>query len=222
MSFPTKSHLPLITTRVEFTFNTLPPPPQITTRRDFGAHIKRGGRHNSVPYSRPKPREGTPARARSVGFNLQSDSSLSELSDTESESDDDKVPSTSGLIPKPSGEAGKANSGGYNLQEALGWTKKRYDEFYNHIKSEVAEKLDIEKCFSRQKREDLEKIIQSTAQKFEIENIYSNNWPMREALKARLKYTADLAKKQGNRRVQTELKQVLRPDKGKSKAEADD
>lgn len=129
MSFPVKSHLPLITTRVEFNFNTLPPPPQITNRRDFGAHIKRFGRHNSVPYRRPEPRERTPARARSVGFNVQSDSSLSDLSDTE-ESDEDNVPPTSGLIPKPSGEAGKAKSGGYNLQEALGWTKKRYEEFY--------------------------------------------------------------------------------------------
>jgi len=33
------------------------------------------------------------------------------------------------LIPKPKGEAGKANSSGYNLKQALGWTPKRFEEF---------------------------------------------------------------------------------------------
>lgn len=130
MSFPIKSHLPLITTRIEFGFNTLPPPPQITTRRDFGPHIRRRGQHHSVPYNRPKPRERTPARTLSVEFDVQSDSSLSDLSDTEESTDGDNLSSTSGLIPKPEGEAGKARSGGYNLEEALGWPKKRFDDFY--------------------------------------------------------------------------------------------
>jgi len=121
MSFPIKSHLPLIITRVEFKFNELPPPPQITTRRDFGAHIRRRARHNSMPYNR--------ARGRSVGLSFQSHSSLSDLSDTEESIDGDNDQSISPLIPKPKGEAGKANSGGYNLKNALGWTERRYEEF---------------------------------------------------------------------------------------------
>ena len=129
MSFRIKSHLPLITTRIEFDFNSLPPPPQITTRRDFGPHVRRRALRNSVPYSRPRVREQTPARARPIAFGLQSDSSLSDLSDTEESIDGDKGPSILPLIPKPGGEAGKVNSGGYNLESALGWTKKRYDEF---------------------------------------------------------------------------------------------
>ncbi|KDR65034.1 hypothetical protein GALMADRAFT_217705 [Galerina marginata CBS 339.88] len=177
MSLPIKSHLPLITTRIEFKFNPLPPPPQITTRRDFD--------------------------------------------DDEESVDEDSVQSIRGLIPKPGGEAGKTNSGGYNLEKALGWTKKRYDEFYDHIKTEVADKLDAKKCFTHQKVSELDKIIQSTARKFDIENTYVNNWPIREALKSRLKYTSDLEKKKEVRKAQAELKEAIKPFKGKSRAKDD-
>ena len=126
MSFPIKSHLPLITTRVEFKFNLLPPPPQITPHRDFGAHIRRQALHNSAPYSRPRPCEKTPARAQSVGFYLELESPLSDLSDSEHS---DEAKSTPELIPKPVGEAGKAGSGGFSLEKVLGWNWKRYGEF---------------------------------------------------------------------------------------------
>ncbi|KIM35110.1 hypothetical protein M413DRAFT_32736 [Hebeloma cylindrosporum] len=226
MSFPIKSHLPLITTRVEFKFNKLPPPPQITTRRDFGAHVRRRARHNSVPYSRPRTRGQTPGRERSIGLGFESDSSLSDLSDTDASLDGDNDQSISPLIPKPAGEAGKVNS----------WTKRRYQDFERHIKTEVADKLNVAMCFSRQKPADLDEIIQSgsskqsikhrystylcvqTAQKFGIENTYKNNWPIREALKARLKYTADWEKKKVERRINAELKEVLKQLKGKRKA----
>ena len=123
MSFPIKSHLPLITTRVEFEFNVLPPLPQITARRDFGANVWRKVRHNFMPYSRPR------TRSHSVEVGFQSDSSLSALSSDEESVDGDIDQVISMLIPKPKGEAGKANSGGYNLKRALGWTPKRFEEF---------------------------------------------------------------------------------------------
>jgi hypothetical protein len=47
-----------------------------------------------------------------------------------------------------------------------------------------------------------------TAKKFDIENVYLNNWPIREALKSRLKYTADFEKKKEMRKAQAELKEV--------------
>lgn len=127
MSFPIKLHLPLITNRLEFEFNSLPPPPQITTRRDLGAHIRRQARHNPTLYSRPRPRETTPVGAQPVGFSPESDSSLSDLS--ESEDLDGTANSLSELVPKPVGEAGKANSGGFNLEKELGWNKKRFSDF---------------------------------------------------------------------------------------------
>ena len=126
MSRPIKSHLPLITTRIEFKFNLLPPLLQLTTRRDFGAHVRQHMRRNSSPYDRPKARTKTPAITQSIMVNFQSDSALSNISDAE---EDEDSPSSSRLIPKPGGEAGKVNSGSYNLENALGWTKKRYKEF---------------------------------------------------------------------------------------------
>jgi len=134
-----------------------------------------------VPYSQPRARDQTPARARSrsIGLGFQSDSSLSKLSDAEESNDGDNDQSISPLIPKPRGEAGKVNSGGYNLENALGWTEKRYEEFdvsciyyidkkllilwQKYIKAQVAEKLDVKKCFSHQKPADLQEIIQSAS-----------------------------------------------------------
>ena len=117
-SFPVKCHLPLITTRIEFEFNVLPAPPQITPRRDFGAQIRRQNRRDSVaPYSHSSLfREVTPARSSAF-------LSLADLSsDDDSEKGFDK-------IRKPPGEAGRVNSGGYDLQTALGWDFEQYDKF---------------------------------------------------------------------------------------------
>ena len=126
MSFPVKSHLPLITARIEFQLKELPPPPQITARRDLGAHLRRQARRNSLPYSRPRyASEETPVRNKSTRFDLRSMSPLSELGDSGDE-DNGSMPN---MIPKPKGEAGRSNSGGYNLKNALGWEEKRYSEF---------------------------------------------------------------------------------------------
>jgi hypothetical protein len=120
-SFPVKCHLPLITSRIEFKFNVLPTPPQITPRRDLGAHIRRQNRRDSVaPYSRSTHfRDITPARSQSVVSRSQSPSS-------DSSSDDEKGFEK---IRKPPGEAGRLNSGGYDLQTALGWDYEKYNKF---------------------------------------------------------------------------------------------
>lgn len=126
MIFPVKSHLPLITARIEFQLKELPPPPQITSRRDLGAHLRRQARRSSVPYSRPKhTSEEASVRNQSTGFGRRSMSLLSDLSDLESFGDEDKP----NRIPKPTGEAGRTNSGGYNLKNALEWEEERYSEF---------------------------------------------------------------------------------------------
>ena len=178
MVFPVKSHLPLITTRIEFQLKELPPPPRITPRRDLGAHLRRQARHNSVPYSRPRcTSEETPVRnhRQSIGFDLRSVSPLSLMSDSGSSSDEDNG-DTPNMIPKPKGEAGRSNSGGYSLKKALGWEEKRYSEFTVSYNAELAErilpsqqtfindavtkKLDSKRCYSKQKPADLEELVQ--------------------------------------------------------------
>lgn len=177
MAFPIKSHLPLITTHIEFQFNVLPPPPLVTTRQDLGARIRRQVRHKSTPYSRPRHIcKETRVRSRSVTFDHESESVLSEISD----SDEDSEGSVNlNKIPKPNGEAGRANSGGYNLEKALGWEEKRFNAFtvsptiiiqkncsyllssqQKFINEGVTKKLDIKLCYSKQKPAKIEECIQ--------------------------------------------------------------
>jgi hypothetical protein len=118
-SFPVKCHLPLITSRIEFEFNVLSAPPQITPRRDFGAHIRRQNRRDSVtPYGRSNYRDVTPARS----LRFRSESPLTDIHSDNDENDIQK-------IRKPPGEAGRVKSGGYDLQTALGWDYEFYNKF---------------------------------------------------------------------------------------------
>jgi hypothetical protein len=47
-----------------------------------------------------------------------------------------------------------------------------------------------------------------TTEKFNISDIYANDWPIREALKLRLKYTSETARRQAQRKVHKNLKKV--------------
>ena len=122
-SLPVKCHLPIITTRIEFQFNVLSPHPQITLRRDLGAVIRRQARR-ATPYTRRNPRS-VPVTA------LRGESPLTDIPDDLDDDDLDAEESnmSSRKIPKPKGEAGKRNSGGYNLQEAMGWEDKEFAMF---------------------------------------------------------------------------------------------
>jgi len=51
----------------------------------------------------------------------ETDSELTSVTDSEIESESDTP-----LIPKPDGEAGRPNRGGYNLEKALEWEHKKY------------------------------------------------------------------------------------------------
>jgi hypothetical protein len=135
MIFPVKSHLPLITTRIEFQLKELPPPPQITPRRDLGAHLRRQARRNSVPYSRHMP-YSRPSKEAAVNRSV---SPLSDIS--ESEKSDEESRDISEKIPKPIGEPGRSNSGGYNLKRALGWEENRYNEFNVSYICQISRKI---------------------------------------------------------------------------------
>jgi hypothetical protein len=107
MSFPIKCHLPLITTRIKFKFNVLPSPPQITPRRDLGAHIQRQNQWDSVAlYSRSTFRDVTPMSLR---FN-DLEKGFEKFS-------------------KPPGEGGRVNRGGYDLQTVLCWDYELFNKF---------------------------------------------------------------------------------------------
>ena len=106
-------------------------------------------------------------------------------------------------------------------------TKLPYHQ-QKYISDEVEKKLNIADCYTKQKREDLDKVIQSvriramffrcfsynivqTAKRFKIQDRYHEDWPIRDALKLRLKYTSDWEKKKENRKIEANLKRALRP-----------
>lgn len=84
-----------------------------------------------TPYTRPR---GPPSHRRhhrqTTPFDSADEDEESVATDesnlTESE-DEPTLPVAK--IPKPPGEAGRKNSGGFNLQEVLGWDDDKYKKF---------------------------------------------------------------------------------------------
>ncbi|KAF8157404.1 hypothetical protein BJ912DRAFT_834422, partial [Pholiota molesta] len=66
-------------------------------------------------------------------------------------------------IPKPIGEAGRAHSGGYNLQTALGWDEKRFKAFQKLVNDKIEAKLEPNVCFSKQNAAIMEEAMQSVS-----------------------------------------------------------
>jgi hypothetical protein len=73
-------------------------------------------------YPKSASRHNLPSKPHNEGHldGDTSDSEVTSINDTDSESDD------SHLIAKPDGEAGRPGRGGYNLEEALKWEHKKY------------------------------------------------------------------------------------------------
>lgn len=140
----TKAHLPLISTNIRFEHKPLPPKPDITHRLNFAERIRRaervrfaattprlrtGGirRARSTTPSGPSSVTSTPVGEGPAEITLDDLTSEPELTESESEGDSpDPDASSWRMIPKPAGEAGRRGSGGYSLEEALGWDKDKY------------------------------------------------------------------------------------------------
>jgi hypothetical protein len=132
-------HQPLITSRLVFAPKAFPPPPIITARKEFPSisvpqkHRRSATPEIRIPRKTPKRRHATlksastpNRRGASVAFedDVDSESSLSSLSD-----ESDELESEEGVgkkIPKPPGQPGRPQSGGYNLQNELGWNDMTY------------------------------------------------------------------------------------------------
>jgi len=105
------------------------PLPIITPRVDLpllGVNTLLGNRNPTERELTPSEdgEEGSPENQPNVD---DGESELSELSELESDSDSDKPTRPVQKIPKPSGEPGRPNSGGYSIEDALiSWGK---DEF---------------------------------------------------------------------------------------------
>jgi len=91
--------------------------------------------------------------------------------------DDDLEEDTDDLIPKPIGEAGRPNRGGYNLQQELDWSLEDFNKFkvlspelthmthinptplQSHAQRLATEHLDVSKAYSFQSNAGLERVV---------------------------------------------------------------
>ena len=151
-----RPHLPLFTTQIQFEFDVLPPLPGVTLRADLTGKIRqnrhilpalpgitlradltrmiRRSRHAvrspyeraaRSPVPRSRPRELTPSydsHAESRGGSPLT--SIDGSDDSESEAPP-PLPKRR-QIPKPPGEDGRRNCGGFNLESALNWEGNKY------------------------------------------------------------------------------------------------
>lgn len=69
-------------------------------------------------------------------------------------------------------------------------------------------KLDVTRCYSKQKLSDVADIVDSATKKFDIVDFYSNDWPVRDAMKMRLKYMSDSEKRRLQKLRDANLKKV--------------
>ena len=87
--------------------------------------------HKRAASRRPTPID----TQRTVAF--EDDSPLTPLSDEDDELESEEDGEVSTKIPKPPGEAGRPQSGGYRLQEKLGWNEITYQSITVSLLNEL-------------------------------------------------------------------------------------
>ncbi|KJA18111.1 hypothetical protein HYPSUDRAFT_205609 [Hypholoma sublateritium FD-334 SS-4] len=187
--------------------HALPPLPDITLRADLTRKIRRKRRAVRSPYERvadcssvprSRPKEPTPlydSYAESRGGSPLT--SIDGSDDSEGEAPP-PLPKRR-QIPKPPGEAGRRNCGGFNLESVLNWEGNKYKRMMSHVDAMIKGKLDTKKPFTHQDQGLLTDLIKKSTEQMKIQHQYIGDWPIREAYKQRLKYHSEMAKKKAHR-----------------------
>ncbi|KAJ3897935.1 hypothetical protein F5879DRAFT_927453 [Lentinula edodes] len=100
------------------------------------------------------------------------------------------------LIPKPPGEVGRPNRGGYSLYPVLGWPKKKYDKVKDFINNMVEQHMNCELPMTAQRRADVKKVQIEAVAKFEFLKEYSGLWVVDDFIRNHLKYQKSVLKKE--------------------------
>ncbi|KAJ2924030.1 hypothetical protein H1R20_g13066, partial [Candolleomyces eurysporus] len=99
------------------------------------------------------------------------------------------------LIAKPPGEPGRPNSGGFGLEQALGWPSRELKALSEWVGKQAEEKLDISQGFSGQDSDAIEDVCILAIARFPALRQYELCWPVRSILKLKLKATSEKARK---------------------------
>ncbi|KAF8194932.1 hypothetical protein BJ912DRAFT_923832 [Pholiota molesta] len=123
-----------------------------------------------------------------------SNSSSSRDTDAEPSSEDDSDAEDMGLISKPDGEVTRITRGGYNLQDILGWDKKKYRKIWAYVKNLSEEHLDCSRSFTSQALKSVQRVKNLASEKFPDLLEYKDVWPVVDMLRLQLKYSSGRAR----------------------------
>ncbi|KAJ3765867.1 hypothetical protein FB446DRAFT_794638 [Lentinula raphanica] len=110
------------------------------------------------------------------------------------------------LIPKPPGEVGRPNRGGYSLYPVLGWPKKKYDKVKLFINELVEKHLDCTAPMSDQGLESVKKVRIQAVEKFDFLKEYRGLWVIDDFIRNHLKYRKTVLKKERLEKIAAEAR----------------
>ncbi|TFK19203.1 hypothetical protein FA15DRAFT_549499, partial [Coprinopsis marcescibilis] len=98
-------------------------------------------------------------------------------------------------IKKPPGEPGRPNSGGFNVEKAMKWSKEDFTKIQTFVSSECDKTLDTDFSMANQEEEDLKRICKSACDMFPALRRFEDDWPARSLMKLYLKKTSEQARR---------------------------
>ncbi|KAJ3001881.1 hypothetical protein NUW54_g6159 [Trametes sanguinea] len=150
---------------------------------------------------RRRPGPSTTSPSSSLRHRSASAAPKPQSQDSRHESDDDDEDMQLGgdviEIPKPAGEVGRPNRGGYKLEGVMECSPGRMS-MINHL---VAENLDATRSYSGQSDKKLLTVREEALKRMPELAKYEQAWPVTDAVKMRLKYTSAKARQHAQRAV---------------------
>ncbi|KAJ3887129.1 hypothetical protein GG344DRAFT_81034 [Lentinula edodes] len=178
------------------------------------AHLQRAqqgpyiyGNNHHTPHSPKHPSDSSTSATNSLASH--SPASVSMTDDLaqrhgppalvfENDSDDDF------LIPKPPGEVGRPNRGGYSLFDVLSWPRKKYDQVKKYINKLVDDHLDCEVPMSEQMAVKVKKFRELAVEKYPFLKEYSGLWAVDDFIRNHLKYQKSVLRKEKLEKIAVE------------------
>ncbi|KAF8055444.1 hypothetical protein FPV67DRAFT_1664040 [Lyophyllum atratum] len=194
-------HLPHVTNRVEF--QVAPPPalPSITTRTEFTTE-RLAYSDKEEPFLAPAGRDRaspTPPDADGSGSGPRGP----------------RLRRGCNQIPKPAGEPGRPNSGGFCVEAALlaeGWSKQSAQELREAVRTAAQDQLDLKVSYKSQHKPTLRKICAEMMgeKRWPVLKNYAGCWPVHSMLKLALKYFSEAARRNDYKESSQRLRAALR------------
>ncbi|KAL0958331.1 hypothetical protein HGRIS_000476 [Hohenbuehelia grisea] len=178
--------VPTPRTAAEISFILLPRQPPVTS-----ADIDFTGQRLARYAPAPRVQDGT-------GSTSSDEGGAAEPGDYE---EDDLAPiGATTKIPKPPGEPGCPDSGGWALKDQLVKTEKWGDKEYKAIRARVnaiakEKNLNLGISYGNQKPEDIDAVCERIQSEYIFLEKYEDCWPIRCILKSILKYRAEASRK---------------------------